>query len=113
MYPADTNGELLRLMLEQGDDLTAPRDIDFFVIFAIRAEAEAFATAATAALGLPAQVSPYEKTGKWQVLLTRHMPPQHALLNSLEKRIAGLAREHGGEADGWGCPPARGDSGLR
>lgn len=100
-------------MQEQGDDLTAPRDIDFFVIFATRAEAEAFADAATAALGLPAQVSPYEKTGKWQLVLTRHMPPEHAALNSLEKRIAGLAREHGGDADGWGCPPVSGDSGLR
>ncbi len=100
-------------MQEQGDDLTAPRDIDFFVIFATRAEAEAFGAAATATLGLPAQVSPYEKTGKWQLVLTRHMPPDHALLNNLEQRIAGLAREHGGEADGWGCPPVSGDSGLR
>lgn len=95
-------------MQEQGDDLGAPRDIDFFVIFATRAQAEAFAGAATAALGLPAQVLPYERTLKWQIVLTRHMPPDHALLNSLEKQIAALARQHGGDADGWGCPPVSG-----
>ncbi|MFZ1624206.1 MAG: ribonuclease E inhibitor RraB [Gammaproteobacteria bacterium] len=113
MDAADTNGELLRLMQEQGDDLTAPRDVDFFVIFETRAQAEAFAEAATVALGMPAQVSPYEKTDKWQLVLTRHMPPDHALLNSLEKQIAGLARQHGGDADGWGCPQAGEEAGLR
>ena len=78
-----------------------------------RAQADAFALAASTALGLPAQVTPYEKTDKWQTALTRHMPPEHALLNSLEQQISGLARQHGGEADGWGCPPVSGDSGLR
>lgn len=100
-------------MQEQGDDLSAPRDIDFYVIFESRAQADAFALAASTALGLPAQVTPYEKTDKWQTALTRHMPPEHALLNSLEQQISGLARQHGGEADGWGCPPVSGDSGLR
>ncbi len=113
MHSTDTNGELLRLMQEQGDDLSAPRDIDFYVIFESRAQADAFALAASTALGLPAQVTPYEKTDKWQTALTRHMPPEHALLNSLEQQISGLARQHGGEADGWGCPPVSGDSGLR
>ena len=108
MHAADTNGELLRLMQEQGDDLAAPRDIDFFLIFATRAAAEACAQGATEALGLPAQVSPYEKTDKWQLVLTRHMPPDHAELNRLEMQIAGLARQHGGDADGWGCPAVSG-----
>lgn len=100
-------------MQEQGDDLAASRDIDFFVIFAARAPAEAFAVAATAALGLPAQVLPYENTLKWQTVLTRHMLPDRALLNSLEKQIVGLACQHGGDADGWGCLPVNGKQGLR
>ncbi len=99
-------------MQEQGDDLAAPRDIDFFVIFETRAQADTFAQAA-AALELPAQLSPYEKTDKWQVVLTRHMAPDHAQLNQIEKQIAGLARLHGGEADGWGCPRVGKDAGVR
>lgn len=110
---ADTNGELLRLMQEQGDDLVAPRDIDFFVIFETRAQAEAFVGAVGPALQLPAQLSPYEKTDKWQVAITRHMAPEHAALASLEKQIIELARRHGGDADGWGCPPVSRDSGSR
>lgn len=113
MHAADTNAELLSLMQEQGDDLSAPRDIDFFVIFESRPQAEAFAGLAAAALELPARVSAYEKTDKWQVSLTRHMAPEHAQLNQLEKRIAGLARQHGGDADGWGCPRVTQDKGLR
>lgn len=113
MHAADTNGELLRLMQEQGDDLSAPRDIDFFVIFETRVQAEAFAGSATAALGMPAQVLPYENTVKWQIVLTRHMSPDNAHLNSLEKEIAGLARQHGGDEDGWGCAPVSGKPGLR
>jgi hypothetical protein len=113
VHAADTNAELLSLMQEQGDDLSAPRDIDFFVIFESRPQAEAFAALAGAALELPARVSAYEKTDKWQVSLTRHMAPDHAQLNQLEKRIAGLARQHGGDADGWGCPRVSQDRGRR
>lgn len=113
MHAADTNAELLGLMQEQGDDLAAPRNIDFFVIFAARPQAEAFAVASTAGLGLRAQLSPYEKTDKWQVSLTRHMAPDHAQLNQLEKQIAGLAHQHGGDADGWGCPHVSKDAGPR
>jgi hypothetical protein len=104
VHAADTNAELLSLMQEQGDDLAASRDIDFFVIFETRPAAEAFARLAAAALEMPARISPYEKTDQWQVSLTRHMAPDHAQLNQLEKQIAALARQHGGEADGWGCP---------
>ena len=113
MHAADTNAELLSLMQEQGDDLAAPRDIDFFVIFATRPQAEAFAGLAAAALELPARVASWEKTDKWQVSLTRHMAPEHAQLNQFEKQIAALARQHGGDADGWGCPRVSRDTGLR
>ncbi len=113
MHAADTNGELLSLMQEQGDDLAAPRAIDFFVIFETRLQAEAFAGLAAAELELPARVVPYEKTDKWQVSLTRHMVPDHSELNQLEKQIAALARLHGGDADGWGCPRVSKDTGLR
>ena len=41
-FPNDETGELLRLMQEQGDDLSKPRDIDFFLIFETRDEAHAF-----------------------------------------------------------------------
>lgn len=34
LLPDDANGNVLRRMAEQGDDLTRPRNIDFIVVFA-------------------------------------------------------------------------------
>jgi hypothetical protein len=31
-FPDDENGQVLRYMAEQGDDLSKPRDIDFTVV---------------------------------------------------------------------------------
>ena len=76
-------------------------------------KAPAIAGLAAAALELPARVASWEKTDKWQVSLTRHMAPEHAQLNQFEKQIAALARQHGGDADGWGCPRVSRDTGLR
>jgi hypothetical protein len=41
--PDDENGDALRNIAAQGDDLTKPRDIDFTVVFAQAGSAEQFA----------------------------------------------------------------------
>jgi Regulator of ribonuclease activity B len=43
IYHNDENGETLRRMQAEGDDLTRPRDIDFTVVFADESSAEQFA----------------------------------------------------------------------
>jgi len=74
-FPNDETGELLRLMREQGDDLSAARDIDFFLIFDLKEQADAFATQASLGLEFRVDISRYEKTDKWQACLTVHMTP--------------------------------------
>jgi hypothetical protein len=105
-WPNDETGELLRLMQEQGDDLSLPRDIDFFLIFETRDEALAFANQADLGREFRVDTSRYEKTSKWQARLTAHLVPVHAEIVMLEKQVARLGREHGGQPDGWGCAPA-------
>jgi hypothetical protein len=104
--PNDETAELLRLMQEQGDDLSLARDIDFFLIFETRDEAVAFANQADIGPEFRLETSRYEKTSKWQARLTAHLKPVHAEIVMLEKQVARLGREYGGQPDGWGCAPA-------
>ena len=93
-------------MQEQGDDLSIARDVDFYLLFDRRDAAEAFVARAELGADFRLRTARYERTDKWQVCITRHMVPGHAELVALEKQVARLGREHGGQADGWGCAPA-------
>ena len=105
-FPHDETGDLLRLMQEQGDDLSVARDIDFFLIFDTKDEATAFASRADLGPEFRVSTAHYEKTAKWQASLTVHMAPVYAELLMLEKQVARLGRDYGGQPDGWGCSPA-------
>lgn len=105
-FPHDETGELLRLMQEQGDDLSVSRDIDFFLIFDSKDQAIRFASQADLGPEFRVDTAHYEKTEKWQARLTVHMAPVYAELMMLEKQVARLGREYGGESDGWGCAAA-------
>jgi hypothetical protein len=107
-FPADETGELLRLIQEQGDDLAVARDIDFFLIFDSREQATAFASQADLGPEFRVSTARYEKTSKWQASLTVHMAPVYAEIVMLEKQVARLGREHGGQPDGWGCAKGTG-----
>ena len=102
-FPDDETGELLKLMQEQGEDLSRPRDVDFFLVFETREQAEGFASEADLGPEFTVTTGPYEKTEKWQATLTVNMTPVYAEIVKLEKQVTRLGREYGGEADGWGC----------
>ncbi|MCL4722517.1 MAG: ribonuclease E inhibitor RraB [Gammaproteobacteria bacterium] len=102
-FPNDETGELLRLMQEQGDDLSVSRDVDFYLLFDRKDDATAFVARADLGPEFRVRTSRYERTDKWQVCMTLHMLPVHAELAALEKQVARLGHEHGGLYDGWGC----------
>jgi hypothetical protein len=106
MLPADENGDVLRAMLDDGDDLTVPRDIEFLAVFATQAQAEAFAAQARALPDLRVEMPEVDDEGVWQVGCVRHMPASHAGITALEAELAALAQTHGGFPDGWSCDPA-------
>lgn len=101
-FPSDANGDVLRRMVADGDDLSKPRGIDFEFVFAERSNAETFAEEVQKAPGLSADLSRYEERKVWEVTVTKHMLPSYEAITALERTLTQLAKSYAGEADGWG-----------
>ena len=100
-FPNDENGDVLRGMVDEGDDISKPRNIDFYFAFEIEDEAKCFAEQVRVTTGLPAEVSTYE-SDQWQVCVTKYMVPKHHDITELETSLTHIARLYHGDADGWG-----------
>jgi glycerate-2-kinase len=103
-FPDDANGDALRRMEAEGDDLTRPRNIDFAVGFADQSSAERFAEHFRK-LGHEVSV---EKAGtdqshQWDVIVAKHMVPSHEGITGFESLLQSIADRWGGQNDGWGC----------
>ncbi len=104
IYPDDDNGDVLRRMEKQGDDLTLARDIDFSVVFPVEHAAERFAEHFRA-LGLAVSVYFAETTAEcpWNVNVVKLMTPSHQEIGDFEEILQNVANTLGGHNDGWGC----------
>jgi hypothetical protein len=103
-FPDDENGNVLRRMHENGDDLAKARDIDFTVALPDKAAAQRVgdhfhklgyrvsANRSQSATGLP-----------WDVVVIKFMLPTHAGIGQFEEELQRVAATHGGRNDGWGC----------
>ena len=100
--PNDENGNVLRRMLEDGDDLSKARTIDFCFIFPERGQALAFAEMVDDR-ELEVCISYNEERNLWDAIVKRHMVPTHRDITAFEVSLASQAESVGGEADGWGC----------
>jgi len=100
--PNDENGDVLRLMIKNGDDLSQPRMMDFCYIFPERRQALAFAEIVDDR-ELEVCISYNEKRDMWDAIVKRYMVPTHQGITALELSLATHAELVGGEADGWGC----------
>jgi hypothetical protein len=103
-YPNDANGDALRRMEAQGDDLTRPRNIDFTVAFADASSAERFAEHFRA-LGHTVSVELTESNQDfpWDVVVVQHMVPSYDGITNFENLLQSVADGWGGHNDGWGC----------
>jgi hypothetical protein len=101
-FPDDENGDVLRRMYDDGDDLTQPRIIDFCFAFPERRQALAFAEIVDDR-AFEVCISYYEEREMWEVIVKRHMIPTHRDITTLEMQLAVQAESVGGEPDGWGC----------
>jgi hypothetical protein len=102
-FPDDENGDVLRRMQAEGDDLSKPRDIEFQFVFKLEPNSRHFASEVQAKHGLKAETARYEERRMWQATVTKHMVPTHQEITRLEQKLTELAEAHTGEADGWGC----------
>ena len=112
--PDDENGDVLRRMAARGDDLSRPRIVDFTQIFPTETAARAFAAKA-AAEGLFAIVERTETVPDlpWDVIIEHSLAPNHTAVTTLELKLAEMAEDFGGRADGWGCESVIGDAPLQ
>ena len=104
IYPDDENGDVLRRMEANGDNLSRPRDIDFSVVFPNENAAQEFAKhfqnggyKATVSF---AQVKPDHP---WDVLVVKQMIPSHSAITEFENELQQIASNLDGYNDGWGC----------
>ena len=110
LYPNDANGDALRRMEAQGDDLTKPRNIDFTVVFVDASSAEQFAEHFRV-LGQKVSVAltGTDPAFPWDVVVVEHMVPSYDGITSFENLLQSVADGWGGHNDGWGCfsePPS-------
>jgi len=102
-FPNDENGDLLREMHEAGINLTQPMNVDFFLIFRTKKDAET-AIEALAATGetLETSLEKNEIHDDWDLCCTLNMVPTHSAITLREMQFAKLAEQHNGQGDGWG-----------
>tara|TARA_R110002167_G_C12623630_1_gene646976 strand:- start:94 stop:426 length:333 start_codon:yes stop_codon:yes gene_type:complete len=101
-FPIDENGNVLRSLINRGDPLTEPREINFHFIFPTRSQAIGFVEILTDKQ-LRLELSWHDERQLWQITVVQHMIPDHAAITALENRLIDMAQPLDGTADGWGC----------
>jgi hypothetical protein len=108
--PDDENGDVLRRMIARGDDLSQPRIVDFTQVFPTEAAARAFAAKAEAdGLFTVIEFTETASDMSWDVTVEHPLSPSHDAVTTLELKLAEMAQNFGGRADGWGCETMVGD----
>ena len=103
-FPNDPNGDVLRRLAADGDDLTRPRTVEFTVVFPDESSALKFVER----MGSFGHATSVERTDTaedlpWDVVIARWMVPDHKVITDFEADLENLALDLGGRNDGWGC----------
>jgi hypothetical protein len=103
-FPADENGDVLRRMQRNGDDLSKPRDIDFTVVMPNEDSVHKFSDHFRK-LGFQEKSEESDTVPElpWDVIVVKHMIPEHADITAFELQLEEIASPLGGRNDGWGC----------
>lgn len=104
--PNDVNGNILRKMLQSGDDFSRSRTVDFCHVFSERRQALAFAEIVDDK-ELEVCISYNDQAEMWDVIVKRYMIPTHQDITSFEQLLATKAESLGGKGDGWGYIPVK------
>jgi len=102
-FPDDDNGQMLAAMAESGIDLTCELEVDFFLVFKDKRDAES-------ALEVLTQQDEQgelelhfdEEANQWEVIVSIQMVPEYDALNTKETQLNDFAKEFDGISDGWG-----------
>jgi len=104
LFPLDENGDVLRRMVESGDNLAVARDIDFVIVAPDNASAKKLAEASRS-WGFPVEIehSRVVPALPWEVRVVHNMIPTHEGITDFEQRLEAEAALVGARNDGWGC----------
>jgi hypothetical protein len=101
-FPNDENGDVLRRMQTNGDDLSSPRTVDFEHQFAKKSDALLFLTEVCGG-DTKVRISRASQANIWDVQVSIFMVPTHSAITEAEIRLGNTARKFSGSSDGWGC----------
>ena len=103
-FPNDENGDVLRRMQANGDNLAKPRNIDFTVVFPDQPSAEKFsAEIHHLGCGISIELTNTRPELPWDVVVAKYMSPSHEGITQFEAELETIASRFGGSNDGWGC----------
>ncbi|MHA3098772.1 ribonuclease E inhibitor RraB [Acinetobacter brisouii] len=105
-FPDDENGNLLWQMVEDGSDLTEPYEVEFSMAFEHKEQAE---KCALNLLHQEQKISLYQEDqhtdqeNLWILNVHINMILEYQDVVDLEEWFTKIAKEFGGQYDGWGC----------
>ena len=103
-FPDDDNGNVLWQMAEDGDDLNEAHEIEFSIAFQSEELAD---KCALYLLKEEQKISLFEDEesdiNEWIITVYIYMEPEYSDIVDLEEWFTTIAKQHGGEYDGWGC----------
>lgn len=100
-YPPDADGDALRRIASEGNDMSRPMEIDYAVTVPDEARGQQLATAA-AKRGYRPELYFDEAERSWTVYCTRQMLATHEGVVEAQRELDALSRGLGGSCDGWG-----------
>lgn len=100
-FPNDADGDALRRLAEDGNDLTRPMHIDFTISVPSLAAGHAVARAAQE-LGYRTSVEHDEEGATWTCYCSRHMVASYDAVVLAQEELSRVSGPHGGHCDGWG-----------
>ena len=106
LFPENDNGNVLWQMVEDGNDLSEPHEVEFSIIFEKQEQAE---KCALSLLHQEQKISLYQEeehsdgSDMWVLNIHVNMMLEYEDIADLEEWMQQNAQASGGEYDGWGC----------
>jgi hypothetical protein len=100
-YPNDADGDALRRVAADGNDMSAPMVMDFPVVLPAETPARQFASVA-AARGYRVHVWKHDDDPGWDVICSIDMVPTHADVVRIQRELTEWAGPYRGYCDSWG-----------
>ena len=100
-YPSDADGDALRRVASDGNDMSQPMDIEFSVIVPDRLSAERVVST-SAEHGYAASLYHDDEDDRWTVYCTKRMLASYDGVVRAQAELDRLSSPFGGCCDGWG-----------